>query len=441
MTKDRDDMNKAIHSDGGIVGSAATSFNRCANSDIDRTRRTSSSSITSASPSGWSLGSTMTIVAVMGMGVLLLFSNVFLTYSIVTYDDVNRIDCYVCMDPKSPLPILLWYTCWNLWLTTIFYCRLLFRIISKHRQQQRQKEEDVDCNKDSSNFNNNIISTIDMVLSDLIGRQKRNKNDRLAAWLFRIVCPWSITVTIGYTVYLLQNDGGKNFIDEDLCYRVIDGGITRQPVDEEDFGPLGMSWESWTSVYLFFFLLTNITAHYICTLMNAMLYTRYFIAQTRKEKREQRQEQEQDEHTNSTSFDEEAKPASQPQPCSEETASMQQSIQNQMHIDLPRDDDPNSEKEKADGRSIVQHHSKSVSNVSLTMMKKNWWLSSFSSRYCRNINLTFYPIVWVILHGVLVATVQTYIDQVYCTDDIFSAVIATTVVFTIIHILLSVMTS
>ena len=274
-----------------------------------------------------------------------------------------------------------------------------------------------------------MIPKIDMVLSDLMSNEKRKKKNHwfVFSGIFRFVCPWSITVTTGYTAYLLQNKGGKDFIDEALCYRVVDSGIIRNPFNNEDLGPLGLlSWESWTSVYLFFCLTTNITSHYICSLMNLMLYARYLFVQRRKEKLEQQKEQEQNEQNISTAFDEEAKPASlpQPQPCSEVTS--KPSIDT-LHVIGVKEED----------LCIVQHErleSKSAPNEASTNMKKNRWLSCW--RRCKY-NLTLYPIVWVILHGVLVVMVQTYIDQVYCTDDILSPVIASTVVFTIFHIILS----
>lgn len=88
-----------------------------------------------------------------------------------------------------------------------------------------------------------------------------NSSAALLPSMFRISLPLSVTVSLGYSFYILTNDWGRDFVDDDLCYTALSAATPKE----------GTSFARAIN-YLFFENFSNWTIHYLCAAINLSLY-------------------------------------------------------------------------------------------------------------------------------------------------------------------------
>lgn len=175
--------------------------------------------------------SSLTKLLHIGTSVLLLIVNCFAVYYISTM--LDRIDCLIGNNNSTIIPPLIWYTTWTLITTTITWCVYLKR---RYRPIQ----------PDTETCTESVTSSVLPVVP---------------TQLFRLCLPLSVTVMVAFTFYLVSNNWGRDFVDDELCYTLMDSAIPKEGTTE-----MG------AAVFLTFDRIANFTAHYVCAAINIVLY-------------------------------------------------------------------------------------------------------------------------------------------------------------------------
>ena len=151
---------------------------------------------------------------------LFLLANGVHIYAVITFFD--RSECYPCTQPATIVPWFVWFTSWNLWISTTAFC--LYCLITK-------------------------------------------KLEAVSEIFIKLSVPWSITVTISYTFFILTTPI-QELIDKDLCRNVADSAVP---------------WtvpEAAATAFFVFDRFANIFIHYGCALITLSLW---YASRSRKE--------------------------------------------------------------------------------------------------------------------------------------------------------------
>lgn len=162
---------------------------------------------------------------------------IFHIYSVVTVFDRN--ECYTCTNQKTRIPWFVWYTSWCLWFTLATW--VVWTGVCS--MSSFQGGEGGGCSSSSN------------------GKERRCIGGPGAKRiLLRIATPWSITVTISYTYYLITGNLGRDYVDQDLCYTISDSAIPRATTSRAD-----------AITFLVFDRIVNITIHFACAIINLVM--------------------------------------------------------------------------------------------------------------------------------------------------------------------------
>lgn len=256
--------------------------------------------------------------------LFLIIAVIFHIYSVVTVFDRN--ECLKCPNQETRIPWFVWYTSWCLWSTLatwIAWTVSSFCSLSSPSSNQ--------CCSRSSNYSSNSS----------IGKSAQSI-------LLGISTPWSVTVTISYTYYLITGDLGRDYVDQDLCFTISDSAIPRT-TDRTS-----------AIIFLVFDRIVNLTMHYGCAIINLFLMYNY--------------------STNTTTT----------------TTTTTSSNMEQDH--------GNHGQEKGNSMRLIT----------------------------RIITMAVVPISCFVLLSIIIGIIHTYVDQVYCTNNVWMDVSLSCTVFIVI---------
>lgn len=186
---------------------------------------------------------TTTIKCILvGISVLLAINIIFSIYYVATM--LDRVECLIGNNNTTILPAIVWFTTWTLITTTVNWFVYLKRRYFLHQQS------DVD---DDSSTSSSTLST-------------PTPPPVLPTPLFHLCLPLSVTVMLAFTFYLVSNDWGRDFVDDELCYTLMDGAI-----------PKDLTSQTGAAIFLTLDRLANFTAHYVCAAINGVLYWKVYM--------------------------------------------------------------------------------------------------------------------------------------------------------------------
>jgi hypothetical protein len=156
--------------------------------------------------------------------LIFLFTILFGIYFLATFDTVKH--CMICTEIDGTFSIIapfVWWSNWTFVTTTITWAVWVWRKVIKNISPQ----------------------------------------DSL--FLIELSLPLSIFVMIGYTMYLVTSGLGDDLVDDEVCHRVLDLCIPKEATSEFK-----------KNAYLSLAFLTTICMHYLCAIVNVVLYLKYY---------------------------------------------------------------------------------------------------------------------------------------------------------------------